>query len=137
MKYEVIDKILEQEKEIIYEGLLEYNLARIEDKHVKDLGIYLRDQEGNLVAGLIAGTHGNWLIVKYLWVSEELRGQKIGSQILQSAEKAAMERGCKYAFLDTFDFQAPMFYKKNGYTEVFVLDNYPITGKRYYFTKTL
>ena len=133
MDFEITDKVKEQDKDIIFQGLLEYNLARIEDKNPKDLGIYLQ----NKVGGLIGDTRGNWLSVKYLWVSEELRGQNIGSQILKQAEKTAKERGCKYAFLDTFSFQAPEFYKKYGYKEVFALDNYPVTGKRYYFTKNL
>ncbi|WP_411682731.1 GNAT family N-acetyltransferase [Clostridium thailandense] len=137
MNFEITDEIKEEDKEIIFQGLLEYNLARIEDKNQKDLGVYLQDETGKKIAGLIGNTHGNWLFVKFLWVSEELRGQSIGSQILKQAEEIAKERGCKYAFLDTFSFQAPMFYKKYGYKEVFVLEEYPITGKRYYFTKTL
>lgn len=137
MNFEITDEIKEQDKEIIYQGLLEYNLARIEEKNKKDLGIYLQDDTGKKLAGLIGDTHGNWLFVKYLWVCEELRGQNIGSQILKKAEEIAKERGCKYAFLDTFSFQAPLFYTKHGYQEVFVLEEYPVTGKRYYFTKTL
>lgn len=137
MKIEITDEIKEQDKNIIFQGLLEYNLARIEDKNPKDLGVYLQDETGKKVAGIIGDTHGNWLSIKFLWVSEELRGHKIGSNILKQAEKVAKERGCKYSFLDTFSFQAPEFYKKHGYKEVFRLENYPVTGKRYYFTKQL
>jgi len=137
MNFEITDIIKEQDRETIFQGLLEYNLARIEDKNPKDLGIYFRDETGKKLAGLIGDTHGNWLTVKYLWVSEELRRKSIGSQILKQAEETAKERGCKYVFLDTFSFQAPVFYKKYGYKEVFALEEYPVTGKRYYFTKTL
>lgn len=137
MKLEITDKITEEDENIIFKELLEYNLARIEDKNPRDLGIYLQDEEGQKIAGLIGNTHGNWLSIKFLWVSEELRGQNIGSDILSQAEKTAKERGCKYSFLDTFSFQAPEFYRKHGYKEVFVLENYPVTGKRHYFTKTL
>jgi Predicted acetyltransferase len=137
MNFEITDKINEKDEKIIFEGLLEYNLERIEDKNPKDLGIYLQDETGEKVAGLIGDTHGNWLSVKFLWVSKELRGQHIGSEILKQAEKTAKERGCKYVFLDTFSFQAPLFYKKYGYKEVFALEDYPVTGKRYYFTKIL
>lgn len=52
-------------------------------------------------------------------------------------ETTVKERGCKYVFLYTFDFQAPEFYKKHGYKEVFTLNEYPCTGKRYYLTKIL
>lgn len=137
MKFNVTDKIKKQDEETIFRGLLEYNLARIEDKNPKDLGVYMEDEKGKILAGLIGNTHGNWMTVKYLWVDEKLRGQNIGSQILKKAEETAKERGCKYAFLDTFSFQAPEFYKKYGYKEQFVLEEYPVEGKRYYFTKNL
>ena len=137
MQYETTDEIKEQDQRAIYEGLLQYNLERLEDKSPKDLGVYARDEAGNIVAGLIGNTHGNWLTVKFLWVSESLRGKNIGSEVLKQAEETAKERGCKYAFLDTFSFQAPLFYQKHGYQEVFALEKYPLTGKRYYFTKRL
>ena len=137
MHYETTDEIKEQDQRAIYEGLLQYNLEWLEDKSPKDLGVYARDEAGNVVAGLIGNTHGNWLTVKFLWVSESLQGKNIGSEILKQAEETAKRRGCKYAFLDTFSFQAPLFYKKHGYREVFALEDYPLTGKRYYFTKSL
>ena len=137
MHYETTDEIKYQDQRAIYEGLLQYNLERLEDKSPKDLGVYARNEAGNIVAGLIGNTHGNWLTVKFLWVSESLRGKNIGSEILKQAEETAKERGCKYAFLDTFSFQAPAFYQKHGYREVLALEEYPQTGKRYYFTKRL
>lgn len=137
MELKITDKIKKQDEETVFSGLLEYNLARIEDKNPKDLGVYMEDEKGEMLAGLIGNTHGNWMTVKYLWVSDNLRGQNIGSHILKKAEETAKERGCKYAFLDTFSFQAPEFYKKYGYKEKFVLEEYPVEGKRYYFTKML
>lgn len=137
MDFRVTDVVTEQDCREVYEGLLEYNLSKIEDKNPRELGVYLEDESGKKIAGLIGDTHGNWLMVKYLWVDKAQRGKKIGSQILEQAERIAMERGCKYVFLDTFSFQAPEFYKKYGYQEVFVLEQYPVTGKRYYFTKNL
>ncbi len=41
MNFVITDKIKEQDEKIIYQGLLDYNLARIEDKNPRDLGIYL------------------------------------------------------------------------------------------------
>ncbi|MFT8352041.1 GNAT family N-acetyltransferase [Clostridium saccharoperbutylacetonicum] len=137
MKFKVTDKIKKQDEETIFKNLLEYNLARIEDKNPKDLGVYSEDEKGEMIGGLIGNTHGNWLTIKFLWVSENVRGKSIGSKLLKKAEETAKERGCKYVFLDTFSFQAPEFYKKYGYEEKFVLEEYPIEGKRHYYTKTL
>lgn len=53
MKIEITDNIKQEDKEIIFQGLLEYNLARIEDKSQKELGVYLQDEAGKILAGLI------------------------------------------------------------------------------------
>ena len=135
--FRITDKIEEQDRAEIYAGLLEYNLARIEDKKPRELGVFLEDAQGKKIAGLIGETHGNWLMIKFLWVDAILRGQNIGSRLLRKAEDTARERGCKFVCLDTFSFQAPDFYKMLGYGEVFLLEHYPLTGKRHYFTKNL
>lgn len=135
--YEIVDHMKKEDEEFIRQGLLAYNLARLEDKDVRELGIYYRDGDNQILAGLTGSTHGNWLFVKYLWVSEKLRKAGAGSELLEKAEETAKQRGCKFVFLDTFSFQAPEFYKKKGYKEVFRLEEYPIYGKRYYYTKEL
>lgn len=114
-----------------------YNQSKRESSKSEPLNIYVEDEHGNLLAGMAAETFGNWLEIEYLYVSEELRGQGIGSEILNRAEQEARERKCKYSFVNTFQFQAPDFYKKHGYKEVFTLKEYPYTGERYYYTKDL
>ena len=53
------------------------------------------------------------------------------------AEESQKKEGVSIHFVDTFNFQAPKFYEKHGYKEVFALKNYPYTGERYYYTKEL
>ena len=43
MNFKITDKIKKQDEEIIYQGLSDYNLARIEDRNPRDLGICLQD----------------------------------------------------------------------------------------------
>ena len=114
-----------------------YNQSKREPSKSEPLNIYVEDEQGNLIAGMVAETFGNWLEIEYLYVQENLRGQGIGSNILNRAEKEARERKCKYSFVNTYQFQAPNFYKKHGYEEVFALKEYPYTGERYYYTKAL
>lgn len=137
MQYRITNVPSENDKQEIYEELLKYNLAHIENKDVQEVGIFLENEEGKKVSGLIGDNHGNWLTIDYLWVSENLRGQDIGSEIINRAEIEAKSRGCKYVFLNTFGFQAEGFYIKLGYNKVFSLEEYPVTGKRHYFIKQL
>ena len=114
-----------------------YNRSKREVAESEPLNLYLEDEKGNLMAGLVAETFGNWLEIEYLFVKEELRGQGIGSKLLQRAESEAKKRNCRFAFVNTYQFQAPDFYLSHGYKEVFILQDYPYTGKRYYYQKDL
>ena len=100
---EITDIVADEDRERIRKGLVEYNLSQLEDKSPKELGIYYK-VEGEIKAGLIGETHGNWLEIDYLWVSEKLRNRGIGSSLLAAAEKEALRRNCKYCFLNTFGF---------------------------------
>ena len=137
MNFRISDEGLERDIEEIHRLLKAYNIKNREKSQSVPLGIFYEDEQGRKLAGLTGETFGNWLCIKYLFVSEELRGQGIGKSIMETAEETARKRGCKYAFVDTFDFQAPGFYKKLGYKEVFALKEYPYTGERYYYTKEL
>lgn len=69
------------------------------------------------------------------------RKNGFGSKVLAAAELEAVRRGCQYAMLDTFTFQAPEFYAKVGYGVFGRLDSF--AGKdnqsfeRLYFVKEL
>ena len=114
-----------------------YNRSKREAAECEPLNLYVEDEQGQLLAGLVAETFGNWLEIEYLFVKEDLRGQGIGSQLLQQAESEAKKRNCRFAFVNTYQFQAPSFYQKHGYQEVFILKDYPCTGQRHYYQKEL
>ena len=114
-----------------------YNRSKREAAESEPLNIYVEDDSGELMAGLVAETFGNWLEIEYLFVKEDIRGQGIGSQLLQQAESEAKKRNCRFAFVNTYQFQAPAFYQKYGYKEVFTLKDYPYTGQRHYYQKDL
>ena len=114
-----------------------YNRSKREVAESEPLNLYVEDEHGQLLAGLVAETFGNWLEIEYLFVKEELRGQGIGSQLLQQAESEAKKRNCRFAFVNTYQFQAPAFYQKHGYKEVFTMKDYPYTGQRHYYQKEL
>ena len=132
-----LDNTESQKAQEIGDLIRSYNRSKREEAESEPLNIYVEDDSGELMAGLVAETFGNWLEIEYLFVKEDLRGQGIGSQLLQQAESEAKMRNCRFAFVNTFQFQAPAFYQKHGYKEVFTLKDYPCTGQRHYYQKDL
>ncbi|QYK14993.1 GNAT family N-acetyltransferase [Shewanella rhizosphaerae] len=121
----------------VKQKIAEFNWQRWEVSERLPLGLKLENEAGEMVAGLSARTFGNWLMIDNFWVSESLRGQQIGSQMLEEAERIARERGCIYAILDTLNFQARPFYEARDYRLEWTQEQYPKTGCKYFMTKTL
>lgn len=119
------------------EKIAEFNWANWEVSERLPIAAQLKDGEGHILAGAAGRTFGNWLMLNTLWVSEALRGQQIGSQLLSTIEEAARQRGCKWCLLDTLNFQAKPFYEKQGYQVQWSQQQYPKTGARYYMMKML
>lgn len=121
----------------IIDGLMEYNKTFTQGTRSVDVACYSRNANGDKTGGIVGQIWGNWLTIKYLWVSEDYRGNGIGNNLLSKLEKYAVSEGCVYSFLDTFSFQARPFYEKNGYECQMTLENIPVATSRHYMTKRL
>ena len=98
---------------------------------VKDLCFVLREEDV-VVGGVIGATYWDWLYINLMWIREDLRGKGYGQRLLAQAEEEARTRGAKNSYLDTFSFQAPDFYKKQGYEIFGELHDFPIGHQRYF-----
>ncbi|EHD23362.1 MULTISPECIES: GNAT family N-acetyltransferase [Brenneria] len=121
----------------IRQPLFNFNRQHIGSVDRLPLAVFTHDDAGNKVAGLIGNTFGNWLDIDYLWVDESLRGEGMGSKLMQAAEQEAVARGCLYARVDTLSFQARPFYEKQGYQLQMTLNDIPEHHQWYFFTKPL
>ena len=75
-------------------------------------------------------------MIEGLWVVEELRGRGLGRRLLLAAEAAAVKRGCRGAWLGTFDFQSRGFYERLGYTVFAELADFPDGHTHYHLRKS-
>jgi len=123
--------------QVIRDGLTAFNLKFVPDAQYKKLNIFLRDEGGLVVGGLIGNTYWGWLYVSLLWLAEPQRGCGLGQKMLLKAEEEALRRGCRRAHLDTLDFQALAFYEAQGYSVFGRLDDLPYGHSRYFLQKTL
>ncbi|MGW5615004.1 GNAT family N-acetyltransferase [Streptomyces sp. NPDC003877] len=98
----------------------------------------VNDGDGDLAGGLVGHTWATWLHVTYLWVDERHRGRGLGARLLAEAERlATTRRACRSSRLETWDFQAPRFYEKQGYEVVCVVPDYPPGITEYTLVKRL
>lgn len=114
-----------------------FNVAVTGFAEYHTVSIFLRDERDEVLGGLLGTIWGGWLNVGLLWVAEPLRGRGYGTQLLEAAERYAVERGCTRAWLTTFSFQAPGFYPKLGYESFGVLEDHPIGHRHHFFQKRL
>jgi GNAT superfamily N-acetyltransferase len=96
-----------------------------------------RGPDGSTRGGLLGMTFWGWLFIDWLWLSRETRGKGVGTELLLRAEALARDRGCAQAYTDTFSFQNPGFWQRNGYVEFGRLDGMPAGHARIWFRKTL
>lgn len=139
MHLNTTDAVTPQEKEELLTGLRTYNGQFLDlSTFSGDIGVYVRDDKGVMLGGLIGVRKGDWLNIKYLWVSDAVRGSGVGRQLIKTAEDEARRKGCTHALVDTVSFQARPFYEKQGYQLQLSLQDYPYPGmQRHYLTKTL
>ncbi|MEW2066106.1 GNAT family N-acetyltransferase [Streptomyces sp. NPDC007346] len=95
-------------------------------EHEVPLEVWALDEQGAVAGGLTGRTWAYWLHVDLLWVDARHRGRGLGSRLLAEAERVARaERACTRSRLETWDFQAPDFYRKQGYEEIGRVEDYP------------
>ena len=114
-----------------------FNMAVTGIDDWRALAIFVRDDNGQIVAGINGGMWAGYLEIKNLWVHEDRRGQGLGRRLLLAAEQQAHARGCTQVLLDTHDFQAPEFYIKLGYTVFGIFEGIGGRYNRYYLRKKL
>jgi GNAT superfamily N-acetyltransferase len=122
---------------VLSQGLTTHALPHTRVPGFQPLGVMLRDEHGTLVGGVYGHINWNWLSVGRVWVSEALRGSGYGRQLMAAIEQAAKGRGCTYAHLDTFSFQARPCYEALGYEVFGTLDDYPPGYQLFFMKKVL
>ncbi|KML69102.1 GNAT family N-acetyltransferase [Pectobacterium peruviense] len=136
MNLNVTDTPESDEEEFVIASLWKHN-AQYDAVDISPLFLNFKDDDNNIIAGLISRTWWGALEVQYLWVSEKYRKSGLGRQLMQAAEKEALKRDCHLAYVDTFAFQAKGFYEKLGYKEYGNLPGYAHKHTRHYLAKLI
>ena len=133
----ICDTPTDADRDAILAPLAAFNADNGYPADPRPVAILLRDETANTVGGLWGRTVYDWLFVDYLVVPESMRGGNLGTQLMESAEAIATERGCVGSWLTTFTFQARGFYEKLGYSVFGTLENSPADNARIFMQKRL
>lgn len=106
----------ESTRQAIREKLHAHNIRFITE--YEEYVYSIENEAGELIAGIAACRDFDTMEVEFLVVDEKHRGQGYGAQLLTHIENIARQDKAVRVFLNTFSFQAPDFYRKQGYTEI-------------------
>lgn len=126
-----------EDLEVIGRHLTAFNDADVGPSERRPLAVLVRNDAGEIVAGISGYTAWGWLYVQWLWVAEDQRGKKLAGMMLAAAEGEARQRGCHGAYIDTFNPHALHVYQRAGYTPFGTLPNFPQGRTRTFLQKAL
>jgi ribosomal protein S18 acetylase RimI-like enzyme len=137
---EIIQQWNQQDSDYIRKKVIEHNMRCLSDEvksPLENVSFMIRNEENELVGGVTATIFWHHMHIDFLWVSEGLRHGGYGSQLIKKMEDLAIEKGCRLIVLDTFSFQAPDFYKKQGFKVIGVVKDHPKGHHQYFMEKRL
>ena len=121
----------------LWKGLVRFNRAHAGPLRYTRIVLSARDSKGRLLGGLILQSYWRESYIELLWLSARARGAGIGSGLIREAERRARRRGSRLIHLNTFSFQAPGFYRKQGYRRFGAMTGSPKGHSRHFYVKQL
>ena len=135
-EFEVTFEPTHEETSRLAAGLGEHARSFVDRDGFDPVAVFIRE-DGELLGGISGVLNWNWLQISLLWVDDSLRGSGSGKRLMETIESLARERGCEYAHVDTFSFQARAFYESLDYEVFAELEDYPPGHSRFYLRKIL
>ncbi len=122
MDIEYVEKLEEKDYKIIDEEFNEYG---------KESGVacdyrpfnFVAKEDGKTIGYLTGHSYYKEVHVGDLVVLKEYRHKHIGSALMKQVEEHFKDKGFEHINLTTYEFQAPEFYKKCGYTVEYIREN--------------
>lgn len=107
------------------------------DAKDQTLAVLARDDAGAVVAGIVAKTGWDQMYISTLYVAEHLRGQGVGTRLVEEAEAEGRRRGCLVAWLMTSTAEGKRFYEGRGYACFGEVERRAPEVARYFMKKVL
>ena len=109
--------------------------ARLGEEH--EFGIFARDDDGHVVAGISGIVWGGCCELQAMWVDESLRNRGLAHALMAGAEAEARRQGCALVVFHAYDLLARGLYERLGYDTVGVIENCPEGSAARWYRKSL
>lgn len=131
-------------QETIQKGIIKFNNEKHPENDIFQIyrekgyndpfGFYAL-QDNQIIGGIIARKKMQWLDIDILFVNQNFRNNRIGSQLMSKAIEYCKENNLIGLHLYTLDFQAKGFYEKQGFKLITEIKDWPKGITRYEFIK--
>ncbi len=136
----IIQQEVSDERDFIRKKVIEHNRANLPGEAkspVEKMSFIARNEEEEIIGGLTTTSFWQSLHIDFLWVDPSVRGQRVAAKLMAQAEIYARSKKYRLIVVDTFSFQAPDFYRKQGFTEFGKVNDHPKGHSHHYFEKWL
>lgn len=127
----------DESRRALGEALLRYQATQHGDPEFTTLGIFLRDEDGELRGGLSGRFRWGWLYVELLWIAESLRGEGRGTELLSAAEQFVKDRDGEALHLEVNHPDALRFYLDQGFEVAGSMKGFPPGSVQHFLHKKL
>lgn len=126
-----------EDKKVMTAGMLVYHASKGYPRKTDSYSVVIKNKEAELKAVVMVSFLWNGMHIDSLWVDESVRGQNLGTKLMNMVEEEGINRGSTVSYTDTFTYQAPEFYEKLGYKLYGKLENFPENCSLNYYCKSL
>ncbi|MEJ2620013.1 MAG: GNAT family N-acetyltransferase [Candidatus Thiodiazotropha sp.] len=126
----------ENDTKPIEEGVMQYGLLQVGGEIPRRWAFHMKD-ENAIIGGATGKDHFSQFYLDNIWVKEEYRSKGIGERIHKDVVACAERCGCNRILLSTLNKRASQFYRKLGYEELAVIDEYVIGFSLLYMAKNI
>jgi GNAT superfamily N-acetyltransferase len=103
----------------------------------KELAVFVRDDDGRILAGVSGIVWGGYCELQAMWVDEAHRGRGLARALMAAAEEEARRRGCALVAFHAYDLLAAGLYERLGYETVGVIEGIPAGSAARWYRKDL
>jgi ribosomal protein S18 acetylase RimI-like enzyme len=122
---------------ILFKGISDFAFQEKSLSPIEPFSIFIKDQKQVVLGGISGVTFYGSLYMDSLWIDQTIRHQGWGTKLVKEAEKIGIERGARFATVNTMDWEGLIFYQKLGYDIEFMREGYDNDSKMYMLRKAL